>query len=325
MIFAENARVAFIGDSITHSSPATSYIQEYYQKHFPKRKVKIFNLGTGGDTAEGAYLRLESDILLSNPTEAVIMLGTNDIGRALYVKPEQNEEERRDAEERCARHLAAIKALTYALTERNIPVTLCSSIGRDELTPKQNTELDSAFYKYGASACLKRLYDENCRALDSVLKAKVDYFTPFQRLQSELLAIGGPSLFSDDRTHASVIGQHMMARIFLRSQGLPVELPSAELIASGWCEAPLSPALEKRFALEQTLRNVRWVDPHQAKDTEGLDLDMRIAYWERAIEEGRGLARYGWAVPLYRSYIENVKKESEIVAELEAMTEALYN
>ena len=71
----------------------------------------------------------------------------------------------------------------------------------------------------------------------------MDYLTPFQDLQSELVKIGGPSLFTVDRTHASPIGQRIMARLFLRAQGLPVEIPSAELLADGWKEAPLSPAL----------------------------------------------------------------------------------
>ena len=153
----------------------------------------------------------------------------------------------------------------------------------------------------------------------------MDYLTPFQDLQSELVKIGGPSLFTVDRTHASPIGQRIMARLCLRAQGLPVEIPSAELLADGWKEAPLSPALSERFSTEQILRNIRWVDPHQAAETEGLGLDERIAYWERVIEERTGLARYEWAVSLYRVYLANVRQEDEIVARLEAQTDALYD
>ena len=107
MLFAQNARVAYIGDSITHSAPTTSYIQEYYWKHLKDRHVKVFNLGTGGDTAEGALSRLETDILRVRPTEAVIMLGTNDIKSVLYGE-NPSEEERTEAEALAARHLAAM-------------------------------------------------------------------------------------------------------------------------------------------------------------------------------------------------------------------------
>ena len=47
MLFSQNARVAYIGDSITHTAPTTNYIQEYYWKHLKDRHVKVFNLGTG--------------------------------------------------------------------------------------------------------------------------------------------------------------------------------------------------------------------------------------------------------------------------------------
>ena len=323
MLFEQNARVAYIGDSITHSAPTTSYIQEYYWKHLKSRRVKVFNLGTGGDTAEGALTRLESDILRARPTEAVIMLGTNDINFRLYVA-EPTEAQRAEAEDLAARHLAAIDGLVRFLYERGIPVTLCSSIGRDEMTPPQDTAIDPPLRSYGATARLAALFAENCRALSGILKGSVDYLTPMQTLQTGLYAIGGPSLFRVDRTHATLLGQQMMARIFLAAQGLPVTLPSAAMLAAGWKEAELSAPIAERFAIEQDLRNIRWVDPHQSAETEGLDLDGRIAYWTKAIEERRGLARHDWAVPLYREYLRLVRQEDEIVARLEAATDALY-
>ena len=323
MLFEQNARVAYIGDSITHSAPTTSYIQEYYWKHLKSRQVKIFNLGTGGDTAEGALTRLESDILRARPTEAVIMLGTNDINFRLYVA-EPTEAQRAEAEDLAARHLAAVEKLVRFLYERGIPVTLCSSIGRDEITPPQDTALDPTVRTYGATARLAALYRENCCVLSGILRATVDYMGPMQALQAELCAIGGPSLFTVDRTHASMLGQRMMARIFLAAQGLPVILPSAEMLKVGWQEAALSPEIAERFATEQILRHIRWVDPHQAAETAGLDLEGRLAYWEAAVKKEQGLARYEWARSLYRVYLDNARQEDEIIARLEAMTDALY-
>lgn len=323
MLFSQNARVAFIGDSITHSASTVSYIQQYYVKHLAERRVKIFNLGTGGDTAEGALERLEADVFRARPTEAVVMLGTNDIRFSLY-SAEPTEAERREAEERAARHLAAMRQLAGELHSRGIAVTLCSSIGRDELTPPTDTALDRTCRSFGATARLAALYEENCRALSGMLTQTVDYLTPIQTLQSELLTAGGPSLFTVDRTHASPLGHQLMARIFLRAQGLPVVLPSAALLTAGWREAPLSPGLAERLELERVIRNIRWVDPHQAAETVGLDLEGRMAYWEKAIAERRGLARHDWAVSLYRSYLDNVRQESELVDRLEAMTDALY-
>ena len=322
-LFSDNARVAFIGDSITHTSPITSYIQEYYREHLPKKRVKIFNLGTGGDTAEGTLERFEADVMRARPTEAVIMLGTNDIKYALY-REHPTSEQLAEAADRRARHLAAMKQLVERLCALGIPVTLCSSIGRDELTPPRDTPADPGLRSYGATEVLATLFAENCRALSGMLKHTVDYLTPFQTLQGEILAMDGPSLFTPDRIHASPLGQRIMARLFLAAQGLPVAIPTAAALTAGWQESPLSPVIAERFATEQVLRNIRWVDPHQASETEGLDLDGRIAYWTRAIEEGRGLAQHEWAVSLYRVYLENARQEEEIVSRLEAQTEALY-
>jgi lysophospholipase L1-like esterase len=322
-LFERNARVAFIGDSITHTSPLSSYVQEYYWRHLPSHRVKVFNLGIGGDTAEGTLGRLEADVMRARPTEAVIMLGTNDINYHLY-KEAPTEAERAAAEENARRHLAAMRSLVEYLHSHAIPVTLCSSIGRDELTPPRDTPIDGAQRSYGATARLRALFDENCRALAGMLKGTVDYMTPFQALQAATLAVGAPSLFTIDRIHASPLGQRLMARIFLAAQGLPVALPTAEMLAAGWQEAPLTPAIAERFGVEQILRNIRWVDPHQADKTEGLDLEGRIAYWTRAVEERRGLAQYDWAVSLYRVYLENARNEEALVARLEALTDALY-
>jgi lysophospholipase L1-like esterase len=82
-LFANEARVAMVGDSITHSGVAVAYIQEYYLSHFPKRKVKIYNLGTGGDSAASACTRLD-EILSVKPTEVVVMFGVNDMNITAY-------------------------------------------------------------------------------------------------------------------------------------------------------------------------------------------------------------------------------------------------
>lgn len=323
MLFSENSRVAFIGDSITHGSVLTTYIQSYYLTHLRSRRVKIFNCGIGGDTAEGALSRFESDIMKLRPTEAVIMLGTNDIKYQLYCES-PTEAEIKERDDLCRRHVTAMYTLVSRLVAHGIPVTLCSSIGRDELTPPLDTPIDENARTHGATRRLAELFAENVQGCAGLLKATVDYLTPFQALQGGLLAHGGPSLFTPDRIHASPLGQRMMARIFLAAQGLPVELPAPALLAAGWQEAPFAPVLSERYATEQTLRNIRWVDPHQAADTEGLGIEDRIAYRQKQIDERRGLAAYDWAVSLYRVYIENARNEEEIAARLDALTEAMY-
>ena len=90
-LFAAGARVAFIGDSITHNGRAVAYIQDYYRTHFPEREVRIYNHGIAGDTAAGASCRLD-EVMSVQPTEAVVMFGVNDMGVGYYERETPSEE-----------------------------------------------------------------------------------------------------------------------------------------------------------------------------------------------------------------------------------------
>ena len=115
-IFAQDARVAMIGDSITHNGIAVAYIQEYYRTHFPSRNVKIFNLGIGGDNASNAYNRLD-EILSVEPTEAVVMFGVNDMGVQNY-RDNPTDDNLSAREQSRQRHLDATVRLVKALIEK---------------------------------------------------------------------------------------------------------------------------------------------------------------------------------------------------------------
>ena len=317
--FAEGARVAMIGDSITHGGVHPSYIQQYYLTHFRDHRVKVYNLGIGGDTAAGALERME-EILSVNPTEAVVMFGTNDIGHEGFGE-NPPEAEIAAREERAARHLAATRELVERLCSHGIAVTLASSVGRDEFTPEEKSGTP---IPHGSTALLSRLFSENAAALSDKIVGTVDYLTPLQSLQRELVVLGGPSLFNTpDRVHPSPLGQQLMARILLSEQGLPAALPTAAQLVAGWRDAPMIPEIRTRRQAEDRLRTMHWVYPHH-KETDGMTVPERIAYWEKALAEERGLAVYPWAATMYRYYIENAYREDEIEAEYFALTDALY-
>jgi lysophospholipase L1-like esterase len=317
-MFADGARVAMVGDSITRSGLAVAYIQEYYLSHFSERRVKIYNLGTPGAIArEATQDAFMADILAVEPTEAVVMFGVNDMDVTAYASPTPPPEivEGRMATRR--RHLEATVRLVGMLRERGLSVTLCSAVGRDEHTAKEG-----GFLTYGATDALFAMYRDNLAAIgEGVLKNTVDYLTPMQALQTKLCAIGGPSLFMPDRPHPSELGQILMARILLASQGFPVALPTAEMLAAGWHGRVLPRVLRERRSAGNRWRDLSWVYPHQADRTEGLDLDARIEYWRReALRED--LPPY--SRDMYKNYAENAKNEEEYLAAYLAMTDALY-
>ena len=312
-LFAPNARVAMIGDSITHSGLAVAYLQEYYLTHFPERRVKIYNLGIGGDTSYHSLARID-EMLEVDPTEAVVMFGVNDMGVGYYgANPSENDLAGRA--ERRRRHLDGTVRLVNALVERGIPVTLCSAVGRDEHSNTAGT------MSYGASDALLAMYHDNLAALDGKLKNCVDYLTPMLRLQRECVAVGGPSLFAPDRTHPNELGQVMMARILLGAQGLPVSLPTAAELLAGWRERPLPAEIKRQRSAGLRVRDLHWVYPHQQERTVGLDLAGRIAYWSEELKKP-DLSPY--FINMYTNYVNNADKEEAYYAEYFAATDALY-
>lgn len=312
-IFAQDARVAMIGDSITHNGIAVAYVQEYYRTHFPSRNVKIFNLGTSGDNASDAYNRLD-EIMSVEPTEAVVMFGVNDMGVQYYGEnPTDEHISTRKASRQ--RHFDSTVRLVKSLIEKNIPVTLCSAVGRDEYT-----KLDKGLKTFGATKALFEMFENNKKALDGMLKNTVDYLTPMQQLGAALENAGLPSLFCEDRTHPNTFGQTVMARILLRAQGLPVTLPTLEDFKNDWQERKLPDDLVKRHKIEEKWRNLRWVYPHQRERTGEVPLEERIAFCKEELK--KDLEKY--FVNMYTNYIENAHKDDEYFKEYLALTDALY-
>ncbi len=315
-LFAKNARVAFIGDSLVQGGLLVTHLQEYYRLHLPERRVKIFNLGASGGTAAGACDRFDEVMALA-PTEAVVMFGVNDMGVSHY-ECEEPTEETAAARAACRlRHKEAVCRLVALLEKEGLPVTLCSAVGRDEYS-----QTASGTRTYGTEEALAGMYRDNLAALSGRLKNSIEYLSSFQPLAKELTEAGLPSLFQDDRTHPNDLGQEVMARIFLKGQGLPVALPTLENFKDGWREAPLSPALLARRCAELALRNLRWVYPHQRSRTGEVPLAERVAYW-RGVLAGEELNEY--FRKMYTNYVENAHREEEYLQEYITLTDSLYS
>lgn len=67
----EVGAVVFLGDSITEGWSTLA-------QDFPK--LKVADLGIGGDITSGVLYRLKPDVLSLNPAAIVLLIGTNDVG-----------------------------------------------------------------------------------------------------------------------------------------------------------------------------------------------------------------------------------------------------
>jgi len=76
--FAPGARVAFLGDSITHHGEYLRYLNLFYATRLPGSGIRLFNCGINGDATGAVQMRLDEDVCALKPTDVSVMLGMND-------------------------------------------------------------------------------------------------------------------------------------------------------------------------------------------------------------------------------------------------------
>ena len=100
MIFQENQTIIFTGDSITDANRRESPCQPLGQGYamisaallsakFPQRNLKFFNRGIGGDTIRHLDSRWQSDVLSLKPDWLSVLVGINDVWRAVSGRKDE--------------------------------------------------------------------------------------------------------------------------------------------------------------------------------------------------------------------------------------------
>ena len=87
MRFPDDARVCFIGDSLTAHNQILPRVIDHYNKYFADADVRFFNCGTSGGTYQTAVDFFYDDVLPHRPTHAVVAFGVNDSGRWWLGQP----------------------------------------------------------------------------------------------------------------------------------------------------------------------------------------------------------------------------------------------
>lgn len=68
----------FLGDSITHQSLYTQYVENYYYTRYPDKVIHFRNAGVSGDVAADALIRFGGDVEELKPDYVSVLLGMND-------------------------------------------------------------------------------------------------------------------------------------------------------------------------------------------------------------------------------------------------------
>lgn len=209
-LFPDHARVAFLGDSITHANNFVTRVIAHYLTYFPEKRITFRNAGVSGGSAASSELFLEDDLLPFEPTHVLIMLGVNDSRRDLLSHP-QSKERDDSLEDAYQDYVFRMERLVKNLLSRGLKVILCTPAPYAEFFETGESVLP------GGHALILR-YAEAVRALASSLDLPV---VDFHARLSELYL--DEPIYNPDRIHPNDRGQWRMAECILRAQGLRID------------------------------------------------------------------------------------------------------
>lgn len=197
--------ICFFGDSITANG---MWMAEVYQTLRKSRKIKCYNCGVGGATAEKALKYIYSFCLVYNPNYVVVMFGMNDINYNLYSAECADEP---DIKERQAKSIEDCKEnyenVIRLITDFGAKPIICIPSPYDDVTCN---EAEENLYCQCALDELEPYFVELSQKYGCTL---VNFKAEMQPLLSKR------NVMHEDRIHPTAEGHHIMAQTFLRDIG----------------------------------------------------------------------------------------------------------
>lgn len=303
--FEKNARVTFLGDSITAANNFVARIAGYYIKNLPELRVKFWNSGISGVSAPTLLRLLEADLLPTEPDIVPIMLGANDSWRWELKNPDK---EKRNATLKQAynRYSENINKLVDILTSRGIRVILCTPTPYAEFFRTEQDPLPNGY-------ALIKMYAEKIREI--ARERQVD-LVDYHACLSEQYCI--EPLYNPDHVHPNDAGHARMADCFLAAQGLPVRK-----YYPGEAPEPIIPELDEWRDLVMKYRYIFAVETMIVRDY-GLPTDKKLKFVENYLSEKK-YNDFLFFKTISEQYLENKPREAEIVAKINEIMNNLYD
>ena len=289
--FPDNARVVFIGDSITAANLVLPRVIEAYRGR--AKNIRFFNCGVAGGTSGFAVTSFEKDILRYKPTHAVVAFGINDSRREFLLEPRSRE--RLDklllAYEEYKKNMSEL--IDRLLTE-GVDVTLCTPVPYDEYSHDTDPVLHGGY-------ALMLGYAEFVRNL---AKEKRVHLYDQHRALSEILAVD--NIISNDGIHPTPHGYFVLAREFLGDQGIDIG-----------DEVPIPERYNNWHSHVSRLRKVMAAECMIVNNFDGPTEDKLSMMRSR-------LEREEWIQPVFESFIRDYVKDKPHEEELYLMIDKLY-
>lgn len=216
-LFEDGSRICFVGNSITHQGGFHHNIMLYQMTRFPQNQVIIFNCGIGGNQAYNVLERMENDILVHNPTHAVIMLGMNDVHLSLYgPNPTADPDTLNKRRVAIETYKNGMDSIVNIFLSKNIKVILQKPSIYDQtaIIPKPN--------HYGTNDALKECADFIQQLASKYNLPVIDYWTIMGRINKEIQKKDPAyTIVGKDRVHPGVTGHLIMTYQFLKTLQVP--------------------------------------------------------------------------------------------------------
>lgn len=283
--FPDNARVVFIGDSITAANITLPYIIHAYKTQKIAKDIRFFNCGVAGGSARFARISYDSDIARYNPTHAVVSFGINDSHRDVLAQA-RSKERQDHLYGAYENYKANMTALVDRLHADGISVTLCTPAPYDEYTESETPALHGGFaLMQGYAEFVRTLAKEKGTELCDI-HAKVSYL-----LETD-------PLISDDHIHPTDHGYFTLARIILAEQGIDIGE-----------EMPIPDYFSRWRSYVEPLRRVLATECMLVCDFDA-PTEKKMAMMTAKVE------KQDWGRPVFerfiRSYVEDKPREAEL-------------
>ena len=209
MIFENNDRIVFAGDSVTDMGSTQpvgeglfdnlgrSYVrivENYLVTGYPELNIRITNSGISGNTSRVLLERFDRDVVSLNPDWVSICIGINDVWRqfdtpAMLDCQVQPDEYEKNVEEMILRVKDKVKGIFI--------------LSPYYMEPNREDKMRARMDEYGA-ICRRLAEKHGCRFVD------------FQKMYEDFCKIRHSSCIAWDRVHPNQMGATLMAKEFLR-------------------------------------------------------------------------------------------------------------
>ncbi|MBE6612861.1 MAG: hypothetical protein E7632_10255 [Ruminococcaceae bacterium] len=305
-VFPKNARVVFLGDSITACCNWATRVVDYYTKNLPELSVKFKNSAVAGGTLSTMLAYFEPDTLPFKPTHATIFLGVNDSRNSALDNPDETARDNALAQA-FARYKANYETLLALLKEHGITPILITPAPYAEYF-----ETGQPVHPHGHE--LIRRYAEHVRYLARRDKLElVDFHARMAELYLD------EALYNPDRIHPNDFGHYRMAECFLNAQGL--EAPEYRTLD----EILEEPVIGEWKQLTHLIRRVWGTELMLVRDYE-MPLEEKLKKMQDYIDD-RGWSGSPVAITLEalsKEYLIYKPKEAEMTARISEIMEEIY-